>query len=161
MFALLLAAAAVAALAGCGSSTSKTAQVGEFAVTVPRGFYQDKIRCPIRHCALGDSPVRVLVTNHPLTAANSPTVRAIYPANLVVLDLGYLGSALAHAQRPPLNLHELHPMGHELGDDGTAWSQVVSGRKSSYQVSVFEGNKASAADRAAVLRALSSIHGAR
>jgi hypothetical protein len=142
---------------GARSAGSQSVRVGVLALTVPHGFYQDKIRCPIRHCRPSHGPTRVLVTNHPLTAASSP----IYPAKLVVLDLGYLGDALPRAHRPPLNLHKLHPMPRHALGDGTAWSQVVSGGKWLYQVTVFEGSKAPPADRAAVLRALRSIHRAR
>jgi hypothetical protein len=141
---------------GSASDGSQSVQVGAFALTVPRGFYQTTIPCPIRHCRLGDSPIRVLVSNRPFT----PTSSQIYPANRVVLDLGYLSPApgVLATQRLPLDLHKLQLMGHRPFGDGTSWAGSVSGGGSVYQLWVFEGRKTSPADRASVLRALRSIH---
>ena len=135
---------------GGASAGPQSVRVGALALTVPRGFYPDKIPCPIRHCRY--SPMRVRVSNHAFTPASSQ----IYPANRVVLDVSYLGGGELASTRPPLNLHEFRQMGHVFGD-GTAWSQIVSGGGSTYTVAVFEGRSTSAADRAAVLRALGSI----
>jgi hypothetical protein len=80
---------------GVPSDGSQSVQIGAFALTVPRGFYQTTIPCPIRHCRLGDSPIRVLVSNRPFT----PTSSQIYPANRVVLDLGHLSPAPGFSPR--------------------------------------------------------------
>jgi len=131
-------------------------QVGALALTVPRGFYQETIPCPIRHCRLAGAQ-RVLVSNRPFTATSRP----IYPANRVVLDLGYLSTAFLHTPPLPLDLDKLQLMPHGEGGDGTSWAGFVSGGGSDYQVHVFEGRKSPAADRATLLRVLSSIHRAR
>jgi hypothetical protein len=137
---------------GSGSANSHSLQIGAFALTVPRGFYQEKIPCPIRHCRLGNSPIRVLVSNHPLTAASSPETAA----NRVVLDLGYMSPAgFLHTQRLPLTLHKLTLI------PGQPRSGFVAADGSVYQVLVFEGHKAPPSARASVLRALGSIRRAR
>jgi len=140
---------------GKASSGSESVRVGALAFTVPRGFYPDKIQCPIRHCQPAHSPIRVRVSSHPFTAATSQ----FFPAYQVVLDVQYLGSGELARARPPLNLHEFRRM-PGLGD-GHGWSQIVSVGGSTYTVMVFEGSKAPAADRAALLRAFRSIRRAR
>jgi len=133
---------------GGASDGSQSVRIGAFALTVPRGFYQEQVQCPIRHCRLGDSPTEVLVSNHPLTAASSP----VTAANRVVLDLGYLSPAgVFTPQRLPLNLHKLKLI------PGQGWAGFVAADGSEYQVHVSEGSKTSPADRATILRALRSI----
>jgi hypothetical protein len=145
---------------GVPSDGSQSVQIGAFALTVPRGFYQTTIPCPIRHCHW-PGPQRVLVSNRPFTAASSP----IYPAGRVVLDLGIVGpggsrSRFPISRRLPLNLHKLKLMGHMRGD-GNAWDGFVSGGGFLFEVNVFEGSKTSPAARASVLRTLGSIHHTR
>ena len=63
------------------------------------------------------------------------------------------------AARLPFDLHKLHrvPDATFGGGKGTEWSALLSGGGGAYAVTVFEGSKASAADRAAIERALRSI----
>lgn len=135
---------------GGASDGSQSVQVGAFALTVPRGFYQTTVPCPIRHCHW-PGPQRVLVSNRPFAALSSP----IYPPGRVVLDLGIQGSGgsgFPISRRLPLNLQELKQI------PGVGWSGFVAGGGSLYEVHVFEGSKTSPAARASVLRALGSIH---
>ena len=140
---------------GKASAGSESVRVGALALTVPRGFYLTKIQCPVRHCRPSHGPIRVQVSSHPFTAATSQ----IYPAYQVVLDAQYLGPGGLARARPPLSLHEFRRMPGR--GDVPAWSQIVSVGGSTYAVTVFEGSKAPAADRAAVLRAFKSIRRAR
>jgi len=131
------------------SDGSQSVRIGPFALTVPRGFYQEQIQCPVRHCRPPHGPIQILVSNHPLTAASSPVIAA----NRVFLDLSYLSPApgILATRRLPLNLHKLKRI------PGQGWSGFVAGDGSEYQVHVFEGTKAPPAARASVLRALGSI----
>jgi hypothetical protein len=130
------------------SDGSQSVRIGPFALTVPRGFYQEQVQCPIRRCRLGDSPTVVLVSNHPLTAASSPVIAA----NRVFLQLSYMSPAgFLTAQRLPLNLHKLKRI------PGEGWSGFLAGGGSLFQVHVFEGSEAPPAARASVVRALGSI----
>jgi hypothetical protein len=130
------------------SDGSQSVQIGAFALTVPRGFYQEQIQCPIRHCRLSHGPIQILVSNHPLTAASSPVISA----NRVFLDLSYVSPVgLLRAQRLPLNLHKLKRI------PGQGWSGFLAGGGLTYGVHVFEGSKAPPAARASVVRALGSI----
>jgi hypothetical protein len=136
---------------GGTSASSRSVHFGAFVLTVPRGFHQSETRPSIpSHPLTG-----VTVADYPLTAATS----SIYPANGVVLHVESLGRAeIAFARRPPLDLHKLQQLPGKSFGDGTAWTAFLSGGVGgSYAVTVFEGRKASAADRAAVLHALRSI----
>ena len=153
-------AAALTWALGSGSAGSHSVQVGAFAFTVPRGFCQESSPCPIRHCRLRDSATRVRLSNRPFTAAGRPIV--FYRANRVVLDFSYLRPAGAlPALRLPLNLDKLQSLTHPSFGRGTLWGGYVAGGGTLYQVYIFEGSNASAADRASVLQALGSIHRVR
>ena len=127
------------------SDGSQSVQIGPFAVSVPRGFYWAG---PMPH------------PNTPsLTISN--LIRPLAP-NRVELGIGYISSAKRSPFRTsrlpqlPLDIDKLH-----VDEPGRAWSGLVSGGGSIYSVHLFLGSKATAAARASVLRALSSIHRAR
>lgn len=138
---------------GGTSASSHSVHFGAFVLTVPKGFHQVETRQSRTSPAL-----------HSITVADdSRTARAvshglISPANGVVLLVENFGSTpLGSPPRLPFDLHKLQrepdaPFGH-----GTQWSAFLSGGGVAYAVTVFEGSKASAADRAAIERALRSI----
>jgi hypothetical protein len=130
-------ASGVPGRSGGRSDGSQSAQIGPFAVSVPRGFH-----------SVGDA--------QGFTISN---VTGPLAQNSVELDIGYVASAkssLFRTSRLPLDIHKLH-----AGESGRLWSGLVSGGGSIYSVHLFVGSKAPAAARASVLRALSSIHRAR
>jgi hypothetical protein len=128
---------------------------GAFVLTVPKGFDQVETREARSSHALHSVAV----------ADDSRTARAVSygllsPANGVVLLVENFGTAPpGSAPRLPLDLHKLHrvPDATLGGGHGTEWSAFLSGGGGAYEVTVFEGSKASAADRAAIERALKSI----
>jgi hypothetical protein len=61
---------------------------------------------------------------------------------------------LGSKPQPPFDLHKLH---RYLGRDDTEWMVTFRGGGSAWFVTVFEGSKASAADRAGIERVLRSI----
>jgi hypothetical protein len=73
----------------------------------------------------------------------------------VELDVGYMGTVhgLKTAQLP-VDIHELQA--NETRGN-RYWVGAVSGGGSIYVINLFVGSKASAADRASILRALGSI----
>jgi hypothetical protein len=124
------------------SDGSQSVRIGSFAVSVPRGF----------HWA------------GPLPRPNTPNLtisngNRLPVPNSVELDIGYLasanGSPLSTSQLP-LHIDKLHAVGPTR-----TWVGLVSGGGSIYSVHVFFGSKSSVADRAAVIRAVASIHRAR
>jgi hypothetical protein len=160
-FAVLLAGG----LTACGASSrksglttsgsSRSVHFGAFVLTVPKGFHQVETRQSRTSHAL-----------HSITVADdSRTAKAVSygqlsPANGVVLYAENFGSAPpGSAPRLPLELHKLQRVPDApLGDGtGTQWSAFLSGGGGAYELTVFEGSKASAADRAAIERALRSI----
>ena len=95
-------------------------------------------------------------TPHPSTPSLTISSVVSFVPKRVELDIEDFGSAkspLFRTSQLPLDIHKLH-----AGDGGRLWSGFVSGGGSIYSVHLFFGNKASAAARASVLRALSSIH---
>jgi hypothetical protein len=69
----------------------------------------------------------------------------------------YGRAALGSEPRLPLDLQKLHRWPGKIGGDVTAWGAIFWGGGGAWDVTVFEGSKASAADRAAIERALRSI----
>jgi hypothetical protein len=127
---------------GGRSDGSQSVQIGPFAVSVPRGFHW-----------VGGAP------QSGLTISNVLVTSPLAPKRYVELDIGYVASAkspLFRTSQLPLDIDKLH-----AGESGRLWSGLVSGGGSTYSVHLFVGSKAPAAARAAVLRALSSIHRAR
>jgi hypothetical protein len=138
---------------GGTSAGSHSARFGAFALTVPKGFHQVETR---------QSPNAL----HSITVADdSPAAKAvsygrISPANAVVLDAENFGTmAPGSPPRLPFDLHKLQrvPAASLGGGDGTEWRAFLSGGGGAWLVTVFEGSKASASDRAAIERTLRSI----
>lgn len=130
--------------AGGTSASSHLVRFGAFVLTVPKGFHQYEV-------GTGRSLEAFWVAHHP--RADSTGVRL--PASATYLWVqGH--SATSLAQRLPLDLHKLHRL-PGFARDGTAWIGNVYGGHEGYSVTVFEGSKAAAADRAAIERALRSI----
>jgi hypothetical protein len=123
---------------GGRSPGSRSAHIGPFAVSVPRGFH-----------SVGTLPGDTAS----LTISN--VISPLAP-NRVELDIGYVGSAIGPLFRTsqlPLDVHKLHAV-----EPGRHWTGLVSVGGSIYGVTLFVGRKAPAAARASVLHALSSIH---
>lgn len=135
---------------GGTSASSHSVHFGAFVLTVPKGFHHWP-------SLVGPKSRRSLdafwVAHHPRAAATTQTATG-FPASEVFLWVqGGMGIG---GLRLPLDLHKLH---REPGfaRDGTAWAGIIYGGHEGYTVIVFEGSKASAADRAAIERALRSI----
>jgi hypothetical protein len=96
-------------------------------------------------------------------ADNLRTARAVFTsvrppaANGVGLYVEDYGRAEPRLElRLPLDLHKLHRSG-KFGGDVTTWNAIFRGGGEGWALMVFEGSKASAADRAAIESALRSI----
>lgn len=129
------------------SDGSQSAQIGPFAVSVPRGFYW-----------AGPLP-------HPNTQALtiSNVINPLAP-NRVELDIDYLDTVkgritLFRTSQLPLRIDKLHAS--PPGRLGRTWGGLVSAGGSVYSVNLEIGRKAPAAARASILLALSAIHRAR
>lgn len=138
--------------AGGTSAGSRSVHFGAFVLTVPRGFH------------LVDPGRTAPAVNTFAVADDSRTARAVYtaarpsPANGVGLYVESYGRAARGSEtRLPLDLHKLHRWPGKIGGDVTAWSAIFWGGGGEWSLEVFEGSKASAADRAAIERALGSI----
>jgi hypothetical protein len=117
---------------------------GTFVLTVPKGFNQYKV-------VTGKSLQAFWVARHPRAVSTGLRI----PASATYLWVqGHSVPSLA--PRLPLDLHKLH-LDPGFARDGTAWIGNFYGGHEDYSVTVFEGSKASAADRAAIERALRSI----
>jgi hypothetical protein len=138
--------------AGGTLATSHSLHFGAFALTVPKGFRQYEAQDGSR-----GSLEAFWVAHHPRAAATTQSATG-FPASQVFLWVQAHTGTPSMAQRLPLDLHKLHrsPPGG-FARDGTAWLGVFYGGHDGYLVTVFEGSKASAADRAAIERALRSI----
>lgn len=124
---------------GGRSDGSQSVQIGPFAVSVPRGFHW-----------VGGAQQSALTISNVITPLTPKRVE---------LDIGYLSPAkgsLFKSSQLPLDIDKLH-----TADHGRTWSGSVSGDGSTYSVLLAFGSKAPAADRASILRALSSIHRTR
>jgi hypothetical protein len=123
---------------------SDAVHFGAFVLTVPKGFRQYEV-------GTGKSLEAFWVAQHP--RAVSTGVRL--PARAAYLWVQGNTGTPSFAHRLPLDLHKLHrdpPLA-----SGTMWQNSIYGGHEGYLVTVFEGSKASAADRAAIERALRSI----
>jgi|SRR5579884_3295682 len=142
-----------------GTSSPRSVHFGGFVLTVPKGFRLVETRQSRTSHALYSVTV----------ADDSRTARAVTysvrppPANGVALFVDNFGSSAppGSAPRLPLDLHKLHRLPDKIRGDVTRWSAFLSGGGGAWQVTVFEGSKASAADRAAIEGALRSIRRAR
>ena len=139
---------------GATSTSSHSVHFGAFVLTVPKGFDLVETAQSRTSPALNSFAV----------ADDSRTARAIYtaarpsPANGVGLYVEYYGRAAPGSEpRLPLDLHKLHRWTDKIRGDVTAWSAIFWGGGGVWDLTVFEGSKASAADRAAIERALRSI----
>jgi hypothetical protein len=138
---------------GSTSASSHSVHFGAFVLTVPKGFHQVETRQSRTSHALHSIAV----------ADDSQTAKAVSygllsPASGVVLLVESFGSAPpGSAPRLPFDLHKLQQVPDKTLGDGSAWEAFLSGGGGAYEVAVFEGSKASAADRAAIERALRSI----
>ena len=144
---------------GGTSASSRSVHFGAFALTVPKGFHQVETHEPT------PNPLHsIAVAADSRTAKAASYAQISLPANGVVLLVENFGStALGPPPQLPLDLHKLHrvpdaPLG---GGDGTQWEGFLSGGGGAWLVTVFQGSKASAADRAAIKRVLRSIRRAR
>jgi hypothetical protein len=130
--------------AGDTSTSSHLVHFGAFALTVPKGFHQYEV-------GTGRSLQAFWVAHHPRAASTGVRL----PASAAYLWVQAHSATPSMARRLPLDLHKLH--GSPVGKWGTMWTGAVYGGDDGYLVMVFEGRKASAADRAAIERALRSI----
>jgi hypothetical protein len=136
---------------GGTSASSHLLHFGPFVLTVPKGFHRLVSGNGLkRRPSLG----AFWVAHHPRAVATTQSLTG-FPASEVFL---WVQAGMAGPQRLPLDLHKLHrfPPG-TFARDGTAWQGGIYGGHEGYGVIVFEGSKASAADRAAIERALRSI----
>ncbi len=140
---------------GGTSASSRSVDFGAFVLTVPKGF---DLLDPGQ---TGTSPTQ----NSFAVADDSRTAMALYTAGMarpysasgVGLYVENFGnSELGTEPRLPFHLHKLHRM-PGYSRDGTAWGAIFWGGGGAWDVTVFEGIRASAADRAAIERALRSI----
>jgi hypothetical protein len=118
---------------------------GTFVLTVPKGFHQYED-------GTGRSLQAFWVAHHPRAASTGERL----PASAVYLWVQANAPQRLVAPKLPLDLHKLHRL-PGFAHDGTAWEDIIYGGHEGYQLIVFEGSKASAADRAAIERALRSI----
>ncbi|MGH3008488.1 MAG: hypothetical protein ACRDLM_03660 [Gaiellaceae bacterium] len=137
---------------GSPSNGSHSVQVGSLWVSVPRRFQ-----------VLTGSPQGQLTIRSVIPQAKNKTHAELMAAmaNGVELDIEYLSPASARQWKRahlPLERQELH-----LGDAraGRTWNGLVSGGGSVYSVILYMGKRATAADRAAILRALGSVRRSR
>lgn len=141
-------------LSGVGgtSTSSRSVHFGAFVLTVPKGFDL------VDPGQSGTSPI----LNSFAVADDSRTARAVYtaarpsPANGVGLYVENYGRAALGSVPLPLDLHKLHRL-PGFAHDGTAWGGFLSGDGGEWDLTVFEGSKASTAERAAIERAVRSI----
>jgi hypothetical protein len=87
------------------------------------------------------------------TAVRPPAANAV---GLYVEDYGRVAPTRLEL-RLPLDFHKLHGSAGKFGGDVTTWNAIFRGGGEGWALMVFEGSKASAADRAAIERALRSI----
>jgi hypothetical protein len=140
---------------GSTSASSRSVHFGAFVLTVPKGFHQVELRESrsshvLHNITVADDSLAARAVSHGL----------ISPANgVVMLVENFKTAPPGSAPRLPLDLHKLQrvPDATLGGGNGTEWSAFLSGGGGAYEVTVFEGSKASAADRAAIERALRSI----
>jgi hypothetical protein len=130
--------------AGGTSTSSNFVHFGAFVLTVPKGFHQYEV-------GTGASLDAFWVAHHPRAASTGLRL----PASAVYLWVQAHSATPSFAQRLPLDLHTLHRS--PVGKWGTLWAGGIYGGHDGYVVMAFEGRKASAADRAAIERALRSI----
>lgn len=112
-------------------------------LTVPKGFHPWPK-------GMRRSPGAFWVAHHPRAASTGVRL----PASGVYLGVQAHSALPSMGQRLPLDLHKLHPSPVRTG---TMWFGSIYGGHDGYLIQVFEGRKASAADRAAIERALRSI----
>jgi hypothetical protein len=125
------------------STSSDFVHFRPFVLTVPKGFHQ-------WGATKGSVVTAFCVARHPRALCTGVRL----PARAIYLSV-QAGLPPLLARRLPLDLHKLHPS--PVGKHGTMWTGGVYGGHEGYSVIVFEGRKASAADRAAIERALRSI----
>lgn len=136
--------------AGGTSASARFFHFGAFVLTVPKGFHlvdpgQSRTSSTLNSFAVADDS---------RTARAVYTAALPYPANGVGLYMEPYGRAAPGWRLPP-DLHKLHR--DPLGASGTMWNDIFWGGGGEWDVTVFEGTKASAAERAAVERAFRSI----
>ena len=130
---------------GGTSASSRFVHFGAFVLTVPKGFHQYE-------AGTGRSLTAFWVARHP--RADSTGLRV--PANAVYLWVQTHASPRLAFPKLPLDLHKLHRL-PGFAHNGAAWDSAMHDSHQGYSLIVFEGDKASAADRAAIERALRSI----
>jgi hypothetical protein len=142
--------------AGAGTAPSdgtQTAQVGPFALTVPRGLYAKTTCSGVTNC-----PVSKHTT---IEISDIPFGRSIPEGlNRVYLEVNYMGPMPIRGAQLPLNLQKLHVGSGGTVSEGDATLSAGTGAYGApldYAVHLSWGKNTSAAQRAAILRALSSI----
>ena len=147
---------------GAGTSASPhDVHFGAFVLTVPKGipYYV----APPRE--EGPGRPSVILASRANDLQGIYTMSSRYPTNGVALSIANYGNMPPiTAARLPFDLHKFSPVGGY--GDGSAWAGFFSpsgktGSSGAYSITVWEGGKASAADRAAIERALRSIRRAR
>ena len=139
---------------GGTSASSHSVHFGAFVLTVPKGFHQLETRQSIPNALHS-----LAVADDSRTARAASYANTLIPANGVVLLAENFGStAPGSPPRLPFDLHKLQRVPRDASfGHGIQWSGFLSGGGGAWEVTVFEGSKASAADRAAIQRALRSI----
>ena len=143
---------------GGTSASSHSVHFGAFALTAPKGFHQVETR----QSSIPNTALHSIAVADDSRTARAASYALHAPANGVVLLVENFGSVAppGSAPRLPLGLHKLTrvPGGAPLGGGtGAQWMAFLSGGGGAWEVTVFEGSKASAADRAAIERTLRSI----
>lgn len=134
-------------IVGGAAASSHSVHVGAFVLTVPKGFLQYELPPPNHEVWIANNHLKAAVTG------------ASFPAREVYISVQQAaGMPALQAARFPLDLHQLHP-GLVRAKFGTGWIGGFSapGSGNALEVIVFQGRKASAADRAAIERVLRSI----
>jgi hypothetical protein len=163
---LVVAALLIALISGAGitlalreSGGSSTLAVGALKLTTPPGFLVHPLQ-------FDGQRVGFAVSDYRWQTFNPSTAAGIFPGNRV--GLAFLralegaqlavasGRARPQALRLPLSLNELQ--GPQRHADGTAWSGLFQFHGQLYTATFWVGDTAPQRDRAALLRALTSIH---
>lgn len=127
---------------GGTSANSRLVHFGAFVLTVPKGFHRYEV-------GTGRSLFAFWVANHHPRALSTG---ARLPTSAVYLSVQAHSLPPSIGRRLPLDLHKLS---RSPTCCGTMWVGAIHGGGD--DLMVFEGSKASAADRAAIERALRSI----
>jgi hypothetical protein len=135
------------------SDGTQIAQVGPFALTVPRGLYAKATCTGVAPCTASKTTM-LEVSDHPLGHSIPEGLNRVY------LELSYVGHTIIRGARLPLDLQKLQVSSGRKTSSGDAFVSAGPdgyGGQLDYSVHVSWGKRTSAVERAAILRALSSI----